>query len=101
VRLLDPFGRTAERRMERRLIADYEKMVDEITGALAEANYAHAVALARIPDAIRGYGPVKEAAVKKAEAEKADLIARFRNPVPQGAGKAAKGGKRKPAEAAE
>ncbi len=98
---LDPFGRTAERRMERRLIDDYEKMVGEIAGALGEANYAHAVALARLPDVIRGYGPVKEAAVKKAEAEKADLIARFRNPVAQGMGKAVKGSRRKPAEAAE
>jgi hypothetical protein len=44
---------------------------------------------------------VKEAAVKKAEAEKADLIARYRNPVPQGTAKAAKGGRHKPAEAAE
>src|SRR5204862_2419759 len=36
----DPFGRTAERRMERRLIAEYEAMLDEIVARLVPENHA-------------------------------------------------------------
>jgi len=76
----DPFGRTAERRMERRLIADYEAMLTEILASLNADNHPFAVALAKLPDAIRGFGPVKEAAVIKADKERADLLAKFRSP---------------------
>jgi indolepyruvate ferredoxin oxidoreductase len=79
----DPFGRSAERRTERRIIAEYEAMVSEIAERLTSGNHDLAVALARIPDMIRGFGPVKEAAVQKAEAEKAALLAKFRAPAPE------------------
>ena len=45
----DLFGRTAERRTERKLIADYEMLMRELIGGLSAANYEIAVALARIP----------------------------------------------------
>ena len=45
----DPFGRTVERRLERRMIADYEAVLDEIEGGLTAATHATAVALARQP----------------------------------------------------
>jgi indolepyruvate ferredoxin oxidoreductase len=93
---LDPFGRSEERRTERRLIADYGRMLDEVLPALSEANHRFAVALARLPDEIRGFGPVKEKAIAKAEAARADLFAQFRDPP---AAKAS--GKRRKAEAAE
>ena len=44
---LDVFGRTAERRMERALIGDYETLIAEILAALAPHNHALAVELAR------------------------------------------------------
>jgi indolepyruvate ferredoxin oxidoreductase len=77
---LDVFGYTAERRTERALIKDYEALVKEIVGALTPENHAYSVALASIPDKIRGYGPVKERHLKAAKAEEADLLARFRSP---------------------
>src|SRR5262249_29927994 len=61
---LDVFGRTEERRHERQMIEDYIKLVDEICAKLAPPNHATAVALASIPDQIRGYGHVKERNVK-------------------------------------
>ncbi|MCG6856879.1 MAG: indolepyruvate ferredoxin oxidoreductase family protein [Salaquimonas sp.] len=76
----DPFGRSAERRMERRLIADYETMIAEILPVLSKDNHRFAVALASLPDEIRGYGPVKETAVTRAEKAKKDLLAKFRSP---------------------
>ncbi|MFG1413261.1 indolepyruvate ferredoxin oxidoreductase family protein [Xanthobacter sp. VTT E-85241] len=77
---LDPFGRTAERRTERALIAEYEALLGEIVGALDADNHAHAVALASVPEKIRGYGPVKARHLVAAKAEEAALLARFRAP---------------------
>jgi indolepyruvate ferredoxin oxidoreductase len=73
----DIFGRTEERRMERRLIAEYEDLVGVILDGLSPANHAAAVALASVPDQIRGYGPVKAESVRTAKAKEAEILARF------------------------
>ena len=44
----DIFGRTAERRAERRLIAEYEAVLDEIAQRLSPENQAVAVELAAV-----------------------------------------------------
>src|SRR5690606_40711457 len=67
--VLDPFARTAERRMEKRLLADYEADLETIGAALAPGRIEAAAALASVPDLIRGYGHVKLASVAKAEPE--------------------------------
>jgi indolepyruvate ferredoxin oxidoreductase len=77
---LDPFGRSAERRQERQLIGDYERLTDELFAKLTAANHAIAVELAALPEAIRGFGHVKEANLALAEAREAELLARFRDP---------------------
>ncbi len=82
-RALDPFGRTAERRMERRLIAEYETLIRELAAALSPENHALAVELARLPEQIRGYGHIKERNVKQAKDREATLLALFRSPAPQ------------------
>ena len=64
---LDPFGKTEERQIERRLIEDYIRLVDEILAELTPANHAAAVALADVPDEIRGYGHVKQKALAAAK----------------------------------
>ncbi|NBC97273.1 MAG: indolepyruvate ferredoxin oxidoreductase family protein, partial [Deinococcus-Thermus bacterium] len=79
---LDPFGWTHERRSERRLIAEYEALLDELTAALTSANHEVAVALAAIPERIRGYGHVKERHLAEAKAREAELLARFRGETP-------------------
>ena len=76
----DPFGRTEERRTERRLIADYEKLVDELLAGLTPQNHALAIKLATIPDEIRGYGHIKDAHLAKAQRKEAELLAQWRNP---------------------
>jgi len=75
---LDPFGHTEERRTERRLIRDYEALLDDLLAGLRPNNLPLAVALASIPDKIRGYGHVKARHLKAAKAEEAALLARFR-----------------------
>ncbi|MGE5105361.1 MAG: DUF6537 domain-containing protein, partial [Betaproteobacteria bacterium] len=76
---LDVFGRSAERRRERALIGEYEALVDELLAGLAPGNYELAVALASIPEHIRGYGHVKERHLKDAKAREATLLERFRS----------------------
>jgi indolepyruvate ferredoxin oxidoreductase len=80
----DIFGRTAERRAERQLVAEYEALVDQVTAALSSANHAAAVELAALPLEIRGFGHIKEKNLQRAKAKQADLLARFRSaPAPQ------------------
>ncbi len=78
--VFDVFGHTHERRTERKLIGDYESLVDEILRGLTPDNHAVAVALASIPEKIRGFGHVKERHLAAAKAEEAELLARFRSP---------------------
>jgi indolepyruvate ferredoxin oxidoreductase len=56
---LDPFGRTAVRRLERELVGWYEDLVGEILRELTPATYDVAVRLAGVPDRIRGYEELK------------------------------------------
>jgi indolepyruvate ferredoxin oxidoreductase len=77
----DVFGRTAERTMERRLIGDYLRLIDELLPALNADNVSLAVELASIPERIRGYGHVKEAHLHAAKEYEAVLLARWRTPI--------------------
>jgi indolepyruvate ferredoxin oxidoreductase len=74
----DLFGYSAERKLERRLIADYEAMLDEVLVGLTPDNHATAVALASIPEKIRGFGHVKARHLAAAKAEEAALWEQFR-----------------------
>jgi indolepyruvate ferredoxin oxidoreductase len=73
----DPFGYTQERRIERRLIKEYELLLAEIAEHLTPDNYNSAVALAALPEKIRGYGIVKERHLAAAKAEEAALREQF------------------------
>ncbi len=74
------FGRSPERRRERQLIADYETLMDEVLAALDTESHALAVALASVPEGIRGFGHVKQRHLEVAEAHQAQLLQAFRNP---------------------
>ncbi|KEA65329.1 Indolepyruvate ferredoxin oxidoreductase [Marinobacterium lacunae] len=75
--VLDPFTYSADRRLELRLIAEYEADIQLILTQLSAANYDAACELAQLPAAIRGYGPVKEKAYAKAQAKRVELITRM------------------------
>jgi indolepyruvate ferredoxin oxidoreductase len=77
---LDIFGRTAERRWERQLLADYEHALDEIEAKLTAENHAVARALAAYPQKIRGFGHVKQAQAKPAVAERERLLKALAEP---------------------
>jgi len=73
----DPFGYTAERRMERRLIGDYRALIERITDEINPANLPAAIELAAAAGRIAGYGPVKDAALKAYEEELPALLQAF------------------------
>jgi indolepyruvate ferredoxin oxidoreductase len=75
---LDLFGRTAERRMERALIAEYEQTVATLLAGLTRDNHALAVEIASLPEAIRGFGHIKAKSVDAARAKQAELLQRYR-----------------------
>jgi indolepyruvate ferredoxin oxidoreductase len=76
--LFDPFGYTAERRTERRLLHDYEKLIEELIAGLTPDNHHLAVGLAAIPEKIRGFGHVKARHLVAAKADEAALLDQFR-----------------------
>ncbi|MEJ8574603.1 indolepyruvate ferredoxin oxidoreductase family protein [Microbaculum marinum] len=76
----DPFGYTAERREERALIAEYEATLEALTAGLTRKRLGLAVEIARVPDMIRGYGPVKAANIEKARLRHAGLMRQWTAP---------------------
>ncbi len=70
---LDPFGRGADRRLEREWLARYEALLDRIAAELDGSRFELALALARLPEQVRGYGPIKSAAAARARAAEQDL----------------------------
>jgi len=79
---LDIFGYSPDRKLERDLIAGYEKDVATVLGLLSPVTHDTAVEILSLPDRIRGYGPVKEKAVQDARARYTQLAADLVNPPP-------------------
>jgi indolepyruvate ferredoxin oxidoreductase len=78
----DIFGHSADRKLERDLIAGYEKDVATALSLLSPVTIDAAVELLSLPDRIRGYGPVKAKAVSDAKAHYAQLAADLTSPPP-------------------
>ncbi|EGP06705.1 indolepyruvate ferredoxin oxidoreductase [Bradyrhizobiaceae bacterium SG-6C] len=80
--MLDPFGYSEDRKLERNLIKGYEQDVEMAIKLLSPKTHDIAVELLSLPDQIRGYGPVKEASVAKAKARYEQLAKDIVNPPP-------------------
>jgi indolepyruvate ferredoxin oxidoreductase len=80
---LDPFGWLAERRHERALRVTYVGDLRAVLAALRPDTLDTAVALAELPDMIRGFGPVKDANRVKSEVRREMLLARLAAPAPR------------------
>jgi indolepyruvate ferredoxin oxidoreductase len=74
----DPFGYTAERKMERALIKQYEKDMAEVLPKFTADTREAVIALAELPLQIRGFGPVKQANEAKAAKRREELLAVIR-----------------------
>ncbi len=78
--MFDLFGRTGERRMERELIGWYEGLVEEALKRLDRNNGDEITGLLALGDQIRGYGPVKEEAVRRVKAQADERLMRLNAP---------------------
>ena len=76
---LDVFGYTAERKMERALIKQYEADMKKVLAQLKPETMDAAVALARLPLEIRGFGPVKMANEAKAAKRREEILSALRD----------------------
>jgi indolepyruvate ferredoxin oxidoreductase len=78
--MLDPFGYTAERRMERRLIGEYRARIEQLLSGLSPDKLSLAVQIASVPLKIRGFGYVKEQNLAAASVAWDGLMAEWRAP---------------------
>jgi indolepyruvate ferredoxin oxidoreductase len=75
----DVFGYTEERRQERQLIVDFTALMrDEVLPSLTPHNHTAAVALAELPQSIKGYGHIKQRNMRLARTRQAQCLERFR-----------------------
>jgi indolepyruvate ferredoxin oxidoreductase len=83
---LDIFGISAERRLERALVRDYQRQITDMLPLLTPANLGLAIDIAALPQRIRGFGHVKMANARLVQQQEAALLHRFdpqRYPQPQ------------------
>ena len=78
----DPFGYTVERRAEREWIKHFEDDLQRICSELTPDNAQIAKQLLNLPDEIRGFGPVKQEAMRDAKKRRALLWQAFDSPTP-------------------
>lgn len=76
---LDIFGYSQERKTERQLITEYQKILKLIETSLTPKNLDIALELANLPDDIRGYGHIKQKNIKKTTLKKENLLKKFLN----------------------
>ncbi|MEQ8206288.1 MAG: indolepyruvate ferredoxin oxidoreductase family protein, partial [Woeseia sp.] len=73
----DIFGYTAERRMERALIVEFEQTVDAVLNNLDKSNCDDAANIVSLFMEIRGYGPVKDEAVASVRQRLEDALRNY------------------------
>jgi indolepyruvate ferredoxin oxidoreductase len=71
---LDIFGYTAERKLERALITDYERDIDQVLDQINPQNLDVAVEIASLPLEMRGFGHVKQANIEKVDRRRKTLL---------------------------
>ena len=77
---LDPFGWTAERKMERQLVSDYRELIKCLLSTLTAERLSAAVAIASMPEKIRGFGHVKAASVERYQLELKKAMEHYAGP---------------------
>jgi indolepyruvate ferredoxin oxidoreductase len=79
----DPFGHTAERKMERALVREYRQTIDQLLAGLTRDKLAQAATIAGLAETIRGFGHVKAANVEKYRTELGRLMQTYTAPAPR------------------
>ncbi|PCJ96587.1 MAG: indolepyruvate ferredoxin oxidoreductase [Zetaproteobacteria bacterium] len=74
---LDAFGYHHDRRIERKIIVQYEETIDHVLQKLSSDNYAVCIEILSLPLIVSGYGVVKAKNIEKAKAMQDDLMAKL------------------------
>ena len=74
---LDPFGRAAVRRVERALPGEYRAMIETALARLEAGTHDAAVAIAELPDQVRGYEEIKLDSVRRYREQAKELLAKL------------------------
>ena len=77
---LDVFGYTAERRGERAAIGEFEALMCQVVAVVTPQRLKTALALARLPQEVRGFGHVKEHNATAASTRRQQLLAKLAAP---------------------
>jgi indolepyruvate ferredoxin oxidoreductase len=80
---LDPFAYTHERKVEREWLRNYEQILEELLSGLTPDKLDTAVQLAKLPDAVRGYGAVKERYLAHVQQQQTRLLEQWHGTPPQ------------------
>jgi len=73
----DPFGYTAERRAERALVSEYFRTMGSLIDRLSDKTLNAAIAIANVPEEIRGYGHIKDQAILRAQSLRERFLNEF------------------------
>ncbi|MFO7530332.1 MAG: indolepyruvate ferredoxin oxidoreductase family protein [Marinobacter sp.] len=71
---LDPFRHSADRKLDRTLLADYRQLAERIGRELSTDNHETFLQLAELPADVRGFGPVREQAVEAIRERQQQLL---------------------------
>ncbi|MBE8596511.1 indolepyruvate ferredoxin oxidoreductase family protein [Xenorhabdus sp. BG5] len=72
--VFDIFGYQEERKQERNLLLEYERLIDFLIEKMERNNLATCLQLAELPDQVRGFGHVKQKAMKRMLESKEALL---------------------------
>lgn len=75
--VFDPFARGSERRLEHALRTEYEQTIALLLDNLSAETHGLAVEIARLPESIRGFGPIKKGAAEAARRRREELLVRM------------------------
>lgn len=76
--LLDPFARQADRKLERRLIGEFERQVEDLLSGLTLDALPRAVELVKTWEGVRGFGHIKERNYQQAKSKQAQLLSELK-----------------------
>lgn len=74
---LDPFKNNPDRKLERSLISDYEQTLEILLTQLTSGNLETAIAIAQLPEQIRGFGHIKQNSAQQVALQKDALLEQF------------------------
>lgn len=71
--LADPFRYSADRKLDRAMLRDYQSLVSRIGAELNTSNFETFLQLAELPADVRGFGPVREQAAENIKEKRSQL----------------------------